>query len=182
MKPTSGPPRILLVGMMGSGKSTVGRELAERTGIPFVDNDELVERATGQSARQLADEGEAALREAESAALCAGLAVEPPAIIGVAGGAVLDAGDRERIGNGGFVIWLRAPADVLAARATGAEHRPWLDGDSEGWFRRTMAERDPLYAQVSDLEIDTGAASPAEAADLIVAALTAATAHRPSVG
>lgn len=174
MKPTSGTPRILLVGMMGSGKSTVGRELAERTGIPFVDNDALVERATGRTARQLADEGEAALREAESAALRAGLAVEPPAIIGVAGGAVRDPEDRERIGSGGFVVWLRAPANVLAARAAGAEHRPWLDGDTEGWFRRTVAQRDPLYVQVSDLEIDTGATSPPEAADAIVAALTAA--------
>jgi len=173
MKPTSGAQRILLVGMMGGGKSTVGRELAARTGIPFVDNDELVERATGRTARQLADQGGAALREAESAALRAGLAVQPPAIIGVAGGAVLDPADRERIGEGGFVVWLRAPADVLAARAAGAVHRPWLDGDTEGWFRRTVAERDPLYSQVSDLEIDTGGITPAEVAEVIVAALAA---------
>lgn len=174
MKPTDGAPRILLVGMMGSGKSSVGRELAARTGIQFVDNDELVERATGRTARQLAEEGETALREAESAALRAGLAVEPPAIIGVAGGAVLDPQDRELIREGGFVVWLRAAPEVLAARAVGGEHRPWLEGDTEGWFRRTVGARDPLYAQVSDLEIDTATHTPAEAADAVVAALTAA--------
>lgn len=171
MKATNGAPRILLIGMMGSGKSSVGRALAARTGIPFVDNDALVERATGRTARQLAEDGERALRRAESAALREGLAVPPPAIIGVAGGAVLDPEDRQRIGDGGFVVWLRAAPEILAARAVGAEHRPWLEGDTEGWFRRKVAERDPLYAQVSDLEIDTGASSPEEAADAIVAAL-----------
>lgn len=174
MKTTNGAPRVLLVGMMGSGKSSVGRALATRTGIPFVDNDALVERATGRTARQLAEGGESAVREAEAAALHAGLAVEPPAIIGVAGGAVLDPEDRERIRDGGFVVWLRAAPEILAARAVGAEHRPWLDGDTEGWFRRTVADREPLYAQVSDLEIDTGASSPEEAAEAIVAALAAA--------
>lgn len=174
MKPTNGPLRILLVGMMGSGKSSVGRELAARTGIQFVDNDELLERATGRTARQMAEDGEAALRAAESAALRAGLHVEPPAIIGVAGGAVLDPDDRERIRAGGFVVWLRAPAEVLVTRAAGAAHRPWLEGDSVGWFRRTVAERDPLYAEVSDLEIDTGTVTPEEAADFIAGSLPSA--------
>jgi shikimate kinase len=174
MRPTNGAPRILLVGMMGSGKSAVGRELAARTGYPFIDNDALVERATGRTARQLADDGEAALREAEAAALREGLNVEPPAIIGVAGGAVLDSEDRERMRHGGFVVWLRAPAEVLAARAAGAVHRPWLEGDAEAWFRRTVAVRDPLYAQASDLEIDLGGMTPEEAADLIVASLPSA--------
>lgn len=174
MKTTLGAPRILLVGMMGSGKSSVGRALAARTGIPFVDNDALVERATGRTARELAEGGEAALRAAESAALREGLAVDPPAIIGVAGGAVLNPDDRQRIREGGFVVWLRASAEVLAIRAAGAAHRPWLEGDSEGWFRRTVEERDPLYAGVSDLEIDTGTATPDEAADAIAAALAAA--------
>lgn len=165
-------PRILLIGMMGSGKSSVGRALTARTGWPFLDNDALVERATGRTARRLlADEGEKALRAAESAALGAGLGVEPPAVIGVAGGVLLDRADRERVATGGFVVWLRASADVLAQRAVGAEHRPWLDGDAVAWFRRTVAERGPLYAAVSDLEIDTGALGPEEAAQAIVAAL-----------
>ena len=160
--------------MMGSGKSAVGRALSARTGFPFVDNDALLERATGHTARQIAEGGEPALRTAESAALHAGLAMEPPAIIGVAGGAVLDPEDRERICRGGFVVWLQAPPEVLAARAVRAAHRPWLEGDTEGWFRRRAAERDPLYAQVSDLEIDTGTVTAEEAADFIAGSLPSA--------
>jgi len=172
MRPPQRATRILLIGMMGSGKSSVGRALAERTGWPFRDNDALVERASGRTARQLLkDEGEATLREAESAALRAGLAVEPPAIIGVAGGVLLDARDRQRIADGGFVVWLSASPEVLAVRAAGAEHRPWLDGDAVGWFRRTMAERDSRYAEVADLRVDTAASKPSEAAGAIVAAL-----------
>ena len=164
-------PRVLLVGMMGSGKSSVGRALAARTGWPFLDNDALVERATGRTARELADAGEAALRAAESAALDAGLAIDPPAIVGVAGGVLMDPASRERVAAGGFVVWLRAPAEVLAERAVGAEHRPWLGGDALAWFRRTLAERDHLYTSVADLEVDTATQTPREAAEAILSAL-----------
>jgi len=166
------PVRVLLIGMMGSGKSSVGQALARRTGWTFHDNDSLVERATGRTARRLlAESGKAALRAAESAALAAGLALDRPAIVGVAGGALLDPTDRERVGDGGFVVWLRASPEVMASRAAGAEHRPWLEGDAVGWFRRTVAERDPLYASVSDLEIDTGVTAVEGAVDAIVAGL-----------
>lgn len=166
--------------MMGSGKSSVGRELARRTGRPFLDNDELVERATGRTARELAEDGEAAVRAAESSALRTGLASGEPAIIGIAGGALLDPGDRARIGDGGLVVWLNASPEVLAARAVGADHRPWLDDDPIRWFRRTVSERTPLYAEVADLEIDTGATTPDEAADAIAAALADAGRGLPS--
>lgn len=170
------PSRVLLIGMMGSGKSSVGYALGERTGWPFLDNDELVERATGRSARQLlAESGETALREAESAALRTGLSLDPPVIIGVAGGVLLGARDRSAIRGSGLVVWLRASAEVLASRAVGAEHRPWLDHDPVGWFRRTLDERDPLYAEVTDLEIDTAASTPGQAAEAIVARLTGMT-------
>jgi shikimate kinase len=165
-------PRILLIGMMGSGKSSVGRALAARTGWPFFDNDALVERATGRTARTLArEEGEPGLRVAESAALHAGLAVEPPAIVGVAGGVLLDGEDRARIASGGFVVWLDASPEVLAGRAVGAEHRPWLDGDAVGWFRRTIEERGALYAEVADLRLDTSGLTPQDVADAILAEL-----------
>ena len=168
----AGAPRILLIGMMGSGKSSVGRALAARTGWPFFDNDALVERATGRTARTLAaEEGEPGLRRAESAALHAGLTVAPPAIVGVAGGVLLDLGDRQRIASGGFVVWLDAAPEVLAARAVGAEHRPWLDGDAVGWFRRTIEERGALYAKVTDLRLDTSALTPEGVADAILAEL-----------
>ena len=168
------PPRVLLLGMMGSGKSSVGRALAERTGWPFIDNDALVERATGLTARALLrDRGEAALREAESDALRAGLRIPAPSIVATAAGTIMRPEDRDLIQAGGLVVWLRAPAEVLAARAAGATHRPWLDDDPVAWFRQTIAERAPLYRAVADLEIDTGSTEPAAAATRVVERLSA---------
>jgi shikimate kinase len=153
---TEGPCRVLLVGMMGSGKSTIGRLLAAATGWPYVDNDEFVRRSHGATARQLvADQGEARMREAEAGALALGVTVPAPAVVGVAAGTILEASDRERLRLGGVVVWLRADAAVLESRAMGAEHRPWLDAGGGSWIRD--AERDPLYASVADMVIDTGA-------------------------
>lgn len=167
------PTRILLLGMMGSGKSSVGRALAEVTGWPFVDNDALVERATGLSARELLrDRGEQALRAAESEALHAGLAIPPPAIVATAAGTIMRPEDRAAIDRGGLVVWLHAPAAVLTARAAGASHRPWLDDDPVAWFTRTLAERAPLYRAVADVDIDTGSTAPRDAAMRVVRALT----------
>lgn len=164
--------RILLLGMMGSGKSSVGRALSARTGWPFVDNDALVAQATGRTARELlAERGEDAMRLAELQALVAGLAIEPPAIVATAAGTVLDAESRARIDAGGFVVWLRAPADVLASRAIHADHRPWLEGDAVAWFRMAMEERESLYAGISDLVVDTDRASPDTAAARVIEAL-----------
>lgn len=159
--------------MMGSGKSCVGGALSERTGWPFVDNDALVERVTGMTARQLLEErGADAMREAEAAALVAGTGIEPPVIVATAAGTILDPDNRTLIASAGFVAWLRAPASVLAARAVGAAHRPWLDDDAVGWFERALAERDPLYDAVADLEVDTSTATPTDAAEAILRAAT----------
>jgi shikimate kinase len=168
------PMRVVLLGMMGSGKSSVGRALADLTGWRFIDNDALVEAATGRTARELlAEDGEAAMRTAEAAALREGLSLPPPAIVATAAGTVLDPGNRDLIAGGGFVVWLHARPEVLAARATGAEHRPWLDGDPVAWFREAAAVRDPLYRAVSTLEIDTETVRPTEAAQAIVEAVSA---------
>lgn len=165
--------RILLVGMMGSGKSSVGRALQRRTGWSFVDNDALVERANGMTARQLLEErGVDVMRSAEAHALAAGSRLEPPVIVAVAAGTILDASLRELMADSGFVAWLRAPAEVLAARAAGAAHRPWLDDDPVGWFEGAIAERDALYASVADVEIDTSTTPPDGAAEAILRAAT----------
>src|SRR5690606_33137985 len=127
--------RVVLVGMMGSGKSSVGRALSRRTGWPFVDNDALVRRASGRTARQLlAEQGEEAMRRAEARARHDGLAMPPPVIVATAAGTVLDPDQRDALRRAGLVVWLRAPAGVLAARAVGAAHRPWLEEDAPGWF------------------------------------------------
>ena len=172
--PWSVTPRVLLLGMMGSGKSSVGRALASLTGWPFVDNDELVERATGRTARELlADRGEEAMRAAESAALLEGTSLPPPVVVATAAGTILRAEDRERIASSGFVVWLTAPVEVLAARAVGAAHRPWLDDDPVAWFRRAAEERDAWYHAVADLEIDTSRTDPRRAARGILDAVSA---------
>jgi shikimate kinase len=159
------PCRILLVGMMGSGKSTVGRLLATRSGWPYVDNDDLVRRVAGTTAREvLARHGEDRMRTAEAEALRLGLETPTPSIIGIAAGTILDPAHRERLSRNGIVAWLQADPAVLAERAVGGSHRPWLDGDAEAWMRETGAERNPLYRSIADLTVDTGASSAEEVA------------------
>jgi shikimate kinase len=171
-----GPCRVLLIGMMGSGKSTVARLLADASGWPQVDNDELVLRAHGASPRLLlAERGEAAMRRAESDALAVGLALPPPVIVGVAAGVILDESDRRALRDGGIVVWLRATPDELAERAAGVEHRPWLDGDAGAWMAATVAERGPLYASVADHVIDTDLSAPGSTVAGLLAWLRAET-------
>jgi shikimate kinase len=155
--------RVILVGMMGSGKSTIGRLLSDATGWPYVDNDDLVLRSHGATSRQLlAERGEAAMRAAESSALALGLEEPEPVIVGAAAGTILDARDRDRMRDGGIVVWLKAASSVLAERAAGSEHRPWLDGDAQSWMSEAVAERDPLYASAADITLDTTSDPPDE--------------------
>ena len=174
-----GPCRILLTGMMGSGKSTIGHLLSGATGWPYVDNDELVREFHGATARQiLAERGEADMRRAESEALLRGMEAPAPAVLGVAAGTILDTSNRERLRVGGIVVWLRTDAAAIEARAMGADHRPWLDTGGGTWIRDTVAERDPLYASIADIVIDTGAKSADEAADELLARLGSVAACR----
>lgn len=174
----SGPPtaarrRVLLVGMMGSGKTSVGHALAHRTGWPFLDNDVLVERSAGIGAREILDEqGEEALREAEAGALTEGLKVSPPVIVDVAGGVVTREADRERLRGAGFAVWLRARIDTLARRVSGTG-RPWLRDDPEGALRRLYRGREPLYTEVAALTVDVDDSTPAQVADRILRGLRA---------
>ena len=158
------PCRVILIGMMGSGKTTIGRLLTEATGWEYVDNDELVQRHHGATAREiLAEHGRERMREAEATALALGLGLPPPVILGVAAGTVLDEGNRERLRAGGTVVWLRATPEILAARARGAAHRPFVETDAVEWMRRTAKEREPLYTEVASLAVDTGTGTPDEA-------------------
>ena len=160
--------RVILVGMMGSGKTTVGRLLSEATGWPYVDNDELVRRYSGTTAREvLADGGEERLREVESAALALGLELPPPVIVGVAAGTVLDPSNRARMDAAGVVVWLRAATQTLVSRAGDAAHRPFIDRGGAAWMAQTAAEREPLYAQLADVTVDTGSSTPDESVNSI---------------
>jgi shikimate kinase len=162
------PCRLVLVGMMGSGKTTIGRALAAHTGWGYHDNDELLAAATGRSAAEIALSGEAALRSAEAAAMEKALSMPPPTIVAVAAGSVLDRGHRERLRDNALVIWLHAEPERLAGRALGAAHRPWLEDDAAQWFARAAAEREPLYRAVADLVVETGESGPAATAERIL--------------
>lgn len=162
------PCRVILLGMMGSGKTTVGRELSRRTGWPYHDNDALLEAATGSTARALAGGGPARLREAEAAALLRALSVPEPVIAASAAGVVMDPRLRNLLRQSGRVVWLRAPAETLAERAVDGSHRPWLDGDAVEWLERTAQAREPLYREVAALTVETAGRSPDEVAAVIV--------------
>ena len=151
--------RVVLVGMMGSGKSTIGRLLSKLTGWALVDNDELLNQLHGLSARAILEQrGEVALRAAEADALKLGLAQQAPCIVDAAGGTILDPTLRALLADQ-IVIWLRARPETLFQRAQGAAHRPWLDRGLE-WMSTTMTERAPLYESVADLIVDTDSVDP----------------------
>ena len=161
------PKRIVLIGMMGSGKTTIGRLLADRTGWPFIDNDQLLEQVTGKTARDIAQLGEPALRQAETAALSVALESREPAIIGAAAGSILDPANRRAIAATGTVVWLRARPATLAARTQGGSPRPWLAGDALAWLTEVGRRRDPLYAVIADLIVDVDDITATDAATLI---------------
>ncbi len=162
--------RVLLLGMMATGKTTIGRALAARTGWPYVDNDELLVRAAGLTARDLlARDGEPALRAAESAVLTTLLDLPEPLVAGVPGGVVLDAADRTRLRDGGHVVWLRAQVPTLVQRVGKSSDRPWLGDDPAAALARLAAERSPLYAEVATQVVDVDGRSPDDIAASILA-------------
>jgi shikimate kinase len=160
---------VVLVGLMGSGKSTVGRLVAARLGRPFVDSDEQVEVATGRSVREIwRTDGEEAFRRHEAEALAAAVQQERPSVIAAAGGTVLDAGNREVLREAGVVVWLQADPAVLAERAVSGDHRPLLDDDPVGVLARMSDERGDLYREVATHVVDVAGRSADEVADEVV--------------
>ena len=158
--------------MMGVGKTTVGRALARRLGIPYLDSDEQVQRRTGRTVPELfAERGEAAFRAEEKRALAQAVTSDAPVVVAVAGGAVLDPDNRRRLRDAGTVVWLRADVATLAGRVGDGTGRPLLGDDPRAALTRLYDRRRPLYAELADLVVDVGHLTPAEAVDRIVAAL-----------
>jgi shikimate kinase len=165
------PARLLLVGMMGSGKTTVGALAAQRLGWPHLDSDAEVVAATGRSVPEIfATDGEPAFRAAESAALARSVQVEP-VVVSVAGGAVLDAENRRLIRTSGTVVWLRADVDTLADRIGDGAGRPLLDGDTEQALAELDAVRRLLYAQLADAVVDVDDKTPEQVAEAVMGTL-----------
>jgi shikimate kinase len=167
-------PRILLVGMMGAGKSTTGRLLAERLGWRYRDSDADVESSTGLTVPELfARDGEAAFRMAETRVLAEACADPSPSIVSVAGGAVLSADNRRLIAASGIVVWLRARPETLAARVGDGVGRPLLGDDPSTALTHLLAVRSPLYAELADVILDVDDLTPAAVADRIIDAVDA---------
>lgn len=147
---------VVLTGMMGTGKTSVGKRLAARLGAPFVDTDDLVEQAAGRSVAAIfAADGEAAFRAAERRAIAAALAT-PRAVVATGGGAIVDPDNLAALRAAAPIVCLTARPDVILRRARGAgPTRPLLQGDDPaGRIAALLAERAPAYAQ-ADLTVDT---------------------------
>jgi shikimate kinase len=161
---------LVLIGLSGSGKSTVGRLLAVRLDLDFVDTDELIVSREGRSIPEIfAHSGEEAFRECERRAVAS--AVDgPPAVIATGGGAPIDGRNRAALWEGNAVVWLDAPVAVLAARVGAAGGRPLLAGGAEARLAQLRAAREPLYA-LAHLRVQTGNRSPESVAIEIESAL-----------
>ncbi len=153
--PPATVPRVLLVGMMGAGKTTVGRSLAQRFGWPYLDSDEEVRRRTGRTVPEIfAADGEAAFRAEEAATLAEACSSTHPVVVSVAGGAVLDPRNREVMTASGLVVWLRAALATLTQRVGDGRTRPLLGDDPGAALARLYPERARLYEELADVVVD----------------------------
>ena len=158
--------RVLLLGAMGTGKSSVGRALAELLGVEHLDNDDLLLDQTGVTARALlARSGEEALRQAETDVLASVVRRPGSWVAGVAAGAVLDPQARALVRDSdALVVWLAAPPEALAERVAGTD-RPWLGDDPRELLEDQLLVRAPLYAELADEVVDVTAATPQQTAE-----------------
>ena len=147
---------VVLVGLMGAGKSSVGRRLAHRIGFDFVDADTEIEVAAGASIPEIfAEHGEAAFREGERKVI-ARLLERPGIVLATGGGAFMNAETRARIRADAISVWLKAELDVLVKRCARRTHRPLLNnGDLRGTLARLMEQRYPVYAE-ADYTVTSG--------------------------
>ncbi len=160
--------QVVLVGLMGSGKSTVGSLVATRTGRVFVDVDIVIAQETGKTVRELWEEGgEAAYRKLESEAVLRVLAGDAPSVLAAPGGVVLDPRVRAALA-GNVVVWLRTRPTTLAGRVHVGDHRPLL-GDRPAETLAVMADaRSDLYRQVATAIFDTDDCAPDTVADGVI--------------
>lgn len=158
-------PNLVLVGPMGAGKTSIGRRLAERFGLQFVDADHHIEHRTGATITAIFEHvGESGFRERERCALSELLAGEGQ-LVATGGGAVLDAENRRRMRERGFVVYLSAGLEAQMKRLARDRSRPLLQrADREQVLRDLAQAREPLYREVADLTMDTDGLTAVDAA------------------
>jgi shikimate kinase len=162
---------IVLVGMMGAGKTSVGKRLAAALALPFYDADDEIERAAGRTVAEIFDErGEAEFREGERRVI-ARLLDQPPHVLATGGGAFVNPQTRELVSRKAISVWLKASPEVLARRVGRKTNRPLLLGkDAQKVLRELLEARESAYGQ-ADLVVESGEGPHQATVDAILAAL-----------
>lgn len=162
---------VTMIGLMGAGKSAIGRRLAARAGLPFVDADDEIERAAGCSITEIFEVyGEPAFRDVERRVI-ARLLDGPVSIISTGGGAFMDPETREAILTDSISVWLKADLDVLVERTSRRTHRPLLQtADPKAVLQSLMDKRYPIYAE-ADLTVLSEDCPVEKTVDRVVSAL-----------
>ena len=159
------------MGFMGTGKSEVGRRLAQRLGRAFVDTDRLVEARAGKRiATIFAEDGEPAFRTLERAAVAEAAGRGGP-VVAVGGGAVLDPENVRCLRAAGVLVYLTARPEIIMGRVGDGSNRPLLQGDPRAAVARLLAERGPVYAAAEDITVDTSGRTAGEVVGEIQRAL-----------
>jgi len=166
---------LILIGYRACGKTCVGKKVSGFLGLPFYDTDELIQRRSGKTVREIVQEGGwAAFRSSEKAAV-GEVAVQDGVVIALGGGAVMEPGNVEALKGKGCFIWLQAEEETLRQRmkndGTSAEQRPPLMMGGKENEKELLARRSPVYRALADLIIDTTGRSIDEVAEEILAAL-----------
>jgi shikimate kinase len=163
---------IVLVGLMGAGKSKIGRRLAARLNVAFFDSDDEIEAAAGETIEEIfANRGERVFRDGERRVI-ARLLARPVHVLATGGGAFMDEATRRVIGRSGVSLWLRADLDVLVSRVSRRNNRPLLkSGDTRTILGELIAQRYPVYGE-ADVIIDSGEGSPELTVTRAIAALS----------
>lgn len=166
---------IVMVGLMGAGKSSIGRRLATRLGLPFVDADTEIEAAAGCTIAEFFERhGEAEFRDGERRVI-ARLLEGQPKVLATGGGAFMDAETRAAIAEQGISVWLRADLDTLVRRTARRNDRPLLNNaDPARTLEGLMETRHPVYAQ-ADIVVESNDGPPDETVERVVDALAAFT-------
>ena len=162
---------IVLVGLMGAGKTKIGRRLATRLDLPFFDSDNEIEDAAGETIEEIfRNRGEAVFRDGERRVITR-LLTQPMHVLATGGGAFMDPATRAMIARRGVSVWLRADLDVLLARVSRRNNRPLLQhSDPRAVLAELIERRHPIYAE-ADIVVDSGEVPADSTATRVIAAL-----------